>query len=438
MQQRFTRREVMTGASGLVAATALGGLIDNGAVASEELPGQTQEKLTRNQAFAPIDQVLRQAADSKTVAGMVALGATEKGVVYEGAFGKADMNAGSKISADTVFWLLSMTKPITATACMQLIEQGKLRLDQPARQILPELKSPQVLDGFDSRGQPKLRSAKRPITVQHLLTHTSGFTYSVWSDSLPQYEKVTGMPDIAYSRNGAFTAPLEFDPGERWQYGIGIDWAGKLVEAVSDQSLEVYFRENIFAPLGMSNTGFLLSSAQRRRVATMYNRQSDGSLKPAPFEMPQRPEFFSGGGGLFGTPHDYMKFLQMLLHGGTFGGTQILKPETVASMYQNHIGELQVVEMKTAQPAYSNSFNEFPGMVHKWGLSFDINTQPGPCGRSAGSISWAGLLNCYFWLDPVKRVTGTIFTQTLPFYDPSIVRLYGEFERGLYRGLGRA
>jgi CubicO group peptidase (beta-lactamase class C family) len=437
MQHKFTRRDALS-ASGLVAAAALGGLIANDAVASEELPGHAFDDLTSNRAFAPIDHVLRQAADSKTVAGVVAMGATEKGVVYEGAFGKADINTGSKISPDTVFWLLSMTKAITAAACMQLIEQGKLQLDQLASQILPELKSPQVLDGFDSAGQPKLRSAKHPITVRHLLTHTSGFTYSVWSEGLTQYEKVTGMPDIAYSRNGAFTAPLEFDPGDRWQYGIGMDWAGKLVEAISDQSLEVYFRENIFAPLGMSNTGFLMSSAQRRRVATMYSRQSDGSLKPGPFEMPQRPEFFSGGGGLFSTPRDYMRFLQMLLRGGTFGGARILKSETVASMYENHIGDLQVVEMKTAQPAYSNSFDEFPGMVHKWGLSFDINTQPGPHGRSAGSASWAGLLNCYFWLDPVKRVTGTVFTQTLPFYDPSIVRLYGAFERGLYRGLERA
>jgi CubicO group peptidase (beta-lactamase class C family) len=438
MTSSVSRRDVLRSASGLVAATALGGLIKNDAVASEELPGHAQDDLTPNHAFAPIDHVLRQAADSKTVAGVVALGATEKGVVYEGAFGKADINAGSKISPDTVFWLLSMTKAITATACMQLIEQGKLQLDQPASQILSELASPRVLDGFDSGGKPKLRSAKRPITVRHLLTHTSGFTYSVWSEGLTRYEEVTGMPDIAYSRNGAFTAPLEFDPGDRWQYGIGMDWAGKLVEAISDQSLEVYFRENIFAPLGMSNTGFLMSSAQRRRVATIYNRQSDGSLKPAAFEMPQRPEFFSGGGGLFGTPRDYMMFLQMLLRGGTFGGARILKPETVASMYENHIGDLQVVEMKTAQPAYSNSFDEFTGMVHKWGLSFDINTQPGPYGRSAGSVSWAGLLNCYFWLDPVKHVTGTVFTQTLPFYDPSIVRLYGEFESGLYRGLERA
>ncbi|MFP3568496.1 serine hydrolase domain-containing protein [Paraburkholderia sp. SIMBA_030] len=213
---------------------------------------------------------------------------------------------------------------------------------------------------------------------------------------------------------------------------------GKLVEAVTDQSLEVYFREHIFTPLGMSNSGFLISSAQKRRVATMYHRQSDGSLKPEPFEINQRPEFFMGGGGAFSTPRDYMTFLQMLLHGGTYRDARILQADTVASMFRNHIGDLQVTELKTAQPVWSNSFDQFPGMTHKWGLSFDINTQPGPHGRSAGSVSWAGLLNCYFWLDPVKRVTGTVFTQVLPFYDPRIVDLYGKFEEGLYGGLSRA
>jgi methyl acetate hydrolase len=423
---KLSRRDLVIGASSAVAAAALGGRNTRASEAGSS---------ARNPAFAAIDRSLRQAVDNETVAGVVAMGATQQGIVYEESLGAGNRDIGSAMSSDAVFWLLSMTKGITAAACLQLIEQNKLRLDQLAAEILPELRSPQVLEGFDAAGQPRLRPAKRPITVRHLLTHTSGFTYPIWSENLLRYEKVTGMPDIAHSNNGAFAAPLEFDPGDRWQYGIGMDWVGKLVESISDQSLEVYLRENIFVPLGMSNTGFLISSAQKRRVATMHQRQSDGSLKPAPFEMAQRPEFFSGGGGLFGTPRDYMVFLQMLLRGGELGGARILKPQTVASMYQNHIGDLQVVAMKTAQPAYSNSFDQFPGMAHKWGLSFDINTQPGPHGRSAGSASWAGLLNCYFWLDPVKRVAGAIFTQTLPFYDPGIVELYGEFERGLYRGL---
>ena len=388
--------------------------------------------------FAAIDAALDAAVSNGAVLGVAAMAATRDGIVYDGASGKANVETGAPLRDGTVFWLLSMTKAFTATAAMQLIEQGRMRLDQPAAEILPELAAPKVLEGFDSAGQPVLRPAKRPITVRHMLTHTSGYTYSIWSEAITRYEQVTGMPDIATCQNAAFAAPLEFEPGERWQYGISMDWVGKLVEQVTDQSLEVYFRESIFVPLGMKDSGFLIGSAQKRRLATFANRQPDGSLKPAPFEMPQRPEFFMGGGGAFSTPRDYLAFLQMLLNGGSFNGARLLRPETVAQMMVNQIGDLNVHEMRTAQPAYSNSFDQFPGQPHKWGLSFDINTRPGPNGRAAGSISWAGLLNSYFWLDPVSKVTGALFTQILPFYDDRVVALYGAFERGLYRGLGRA
>jgi CubicO group peptidase (beta-lactamase class C family) len=341
------------------------------------------------------------------------------------------------MAPDTVFWLLSMTKAFTAVACMQLIEQGRLDPEQLAGDILPQLASPRVLDGFDAHGTPILRPARRPVTVRHLLTHTSGFTYANWSEALPRYERVTGLPDITSLQNKAFDAPLEFDPGDRWQYGIGMDWVGKIIEQVTNQSLEVYFRENIFQPLGMKDSGFLIGTGQRRRVATFAARQADGSLKPEPFEMPQRPEFFMGGGGAFSTPQDYLRLLRALLNGGMLDGVRILRPETVVQMRTNQIGDLDVQETRTAAPDWSNSFDQFPGQRHKWGFSFDINEQPGPHGRAAGSISWAGLLNCYFWVDSEKDVTGALFTQVRPFYDDRIVSLYGEFESGLYRGLGR-
>jgi methyl acetate hydrolase len=385
--------------------------------------------------FKMIDVALRNAVAAKDVAGVVAVGAKPNGVVYEGAFGKANVGAGSPMTTDTVFWLLSMTKAFTATACMQLIEQGRLHPEDDASKYLPDLATPMVLDSFGADGKPRLRPAKRAIKVRHLLTHTSGYTYSIWSEALTRYEQVTGMPDIATCRNAAFAAPLEFDPGERWEYGINMDWAGKLVEAITDQSLEIYLRENIFVPLGMKDSGFLIGSEQKRRVATFHNRRADGGIEPAPFEIPQRPEFFMGGGGAFSTPYDYMVFLRMLLNGGTLNGRRVLESRTVAAMMQNQIGDLNVHEMRSAQPVYSRSFDQFPGQPHKWGFSFDINTQPGPNGRSAGSISWAGLLNCYFWLDPVKKVTGALFTQILPFYDKRVVALYGEFERNLYAGL---
>jgi methyl acetate hydrolase len=330
-----------------------------------------------------------------------------------------------------------MTKAITATACMQLVEQGKLQLEQPMGKLLPQLESPKVLTGFDPSGAPILRPAKRAITLRHLLTHTAGFTYDAWSEPMARYEKVTGLPGVISCQNAIFSAPLMFDPGDRWEYGINIDWVGKAVEAISDQSLEVYFRENIFAPLGMTDTGFLIGSAQKARVVPAYRRQGDGSLTPMPFEMPQRPEFFMGGGGLFSTPRNYIQFLQMLMHDGTFNGAQVLKPETVALMRQNAIGDLNVNTLKTVSPD-SNDANLFPGMVQKWGLSFDINTQQGPAGRSAGSLAWAGFFNTYFWLDPVKRVAGTIMTQMLPFADDQVLKLFAAFESGLYKAVASA
>jgi CubicO group peptidase (beta-lactamase class C family) len=391
-----------------------------------------------NGRFKAIDAELAKGVADGTVAGVVGMVANQNGLLYEGSVGRRDLSKSAGMSPDTVFWLLSMTKAITATACMQLVEQGRLKLDQRMADVLPELGSPKVLEGFDAQGQPRLRPARRDVTLRHLLTHTSGYTYANWSDRLGQFEKVTGMPDVAYSKNGALLAPLEFDPGERWQYGIGMDIVGKMIEAVTDQSLEVYFRENIFAPLGMTSTGFLIGSEQRRRAATTYSRQADGSLKAMPFEMSQRPEFFSGGGGLFGTPRDYMAFLQMLVRDGTFNGARVLKPETVMAMRQNQIGDLNVNPLKSSAAEWSSDADLFPGIDQKWGFSFDINTRPGANGRSAGSYTWAGLLNCYFWVDPVKKVTGALFSQLLPFYDARAVELYGAFERGVYAGLDRA
>jgi CubicO group peptidase (beta-lactamase class C family) len=425
-----SRRDLLKTASALVAASSVAGAGASRAAAEEtRLAGG---------AARQIDDALRQAVDAKTVPGIVAIAATDKGIVYEGAFGQRDMANGPDITPDTVFWIASMTKAVTATACMQLVEQGKLQLEQPIGELLPELASAQVLEGFDASGAPKLRPAKRPITLRHLLTHTAGLTYSIWSEPMAQYEKVTGIPFIGECKVAALSAPLMFDPGERWEYGINMDWVGRAVEAVSDQSLEIYFREHIFEPLGMADTGFLIGSAHKARVATMYNRKPDGSLEATPFEMPQRPEFFMGGGALFSTPRNYIAFLQMLLNQGTFNGAQVLKPETVALMGQNHIGDLNVVTLKTIRPDLSNDANFFPNMEHKWGLSFDINTEPGPAGRSPGSLCWAGLFNTYFWIDPTKRVTGTIMTQMLPFADPEVLKLYARFESGLYEALKAA
>lgn len=384
-----------------------------------------------------ISTALQIGIQSGVAPGAVAIAASADGIIYEESFGRAGLDTDAAMSPDTVFWILSMTKAVTATACMQLVEQGLLGIDQPASEILPELASPQVLEGFGADGTPLLRPAKRPITVRHLLTHTSGYTYSLWSEALARYEQATGTPIIFSGKNAGLNLPLEFDPGERWQYGISLDWIGKIVEAVTGQSLEIYFRENIFSPLGMGNTGFLISSEQKRRLATAVERQPDGSLLSAPYEPPQRPEFFMGGTGLFSTPRDYMSFLRMLLNGGSLGEARVLRAETVASMMTNQIGTLCVEKMVSPLQTRSKDFDLFPGMEHKWGFSFDINPQPGPHGRSAGSVAWAGAMNTHYWIDSVKNITGALFTQVWPFFDEQVVDLFNSFERNVYHAIAK-
>ena len=384
------------------------------------------------QSQAQIDQVLRQKSDAKEIPGVVAIAANSKEVIYQGAFGKRDLSKDVAMTPDSVFWIASMTKAITAAAGMQLVEQGKLSLDAPIGKVLPDLASPQVLEGFDAKGEPKLRPAKKAITLRHLMTHTAGFAYDMWNGEMVKYLEKSGTPGITSCKNAALKTPIMSDPGTRWEYGTNIDFVGKAIEAVSGKRLDAYLRDQMFTPLGMTDTGFKIGDAQRKRLVGMHSRGEDGSLAPIPFELEQDPEFHMGGGGLYGTAGDYIKFTQMILNKGRGNGNQVLKPETVAMMRQNHIGDTNVVTLKTVHPELSNDANLFPGMTQKWGLSFDINTEPGPAGRSAGSLAWAGLFNTYFWLDPNKRVTGTIMTQLLPFADDQVLKLFAKFESGLY------
>ncbi len=382
-----------------------------------------------------IDDVLRQAIDAGAVPGVVAVAATDEGVVYHGAFGVRELERDAAITPDTVGYIASMTKALTAAAAMQLVERGKLTLDGPAADITPELSRTRVLEGFDQAGKPRLRAPKRPITLRHLLTHTSGFGYEIWDADIIRYQQVTGTPSIFTSQNAALSAPLVCDPGDRWVYGISIDWAGKMVEAASGQKLGTFLEENLFGPLGMTSTSFLLSASQRSRLASLHTRHADGSLSPFPFEFNQQPEFQQGGGGLYGTMPDYLRFTQMMLHGGTFAGRRVLERQTVRTMSQNQMGDIDFVELKTAMPDYSNDADFYPGMKQKWGLSFLINTERTREGRSPGSLAWAGLSNCYFWIDQTKNVTGAFMTQIFPFFDRRAVDLFRAFETAVYASL---
>jgi methyl acetate hydrolase len=411
----------------LKGAAAVGALASGPFVTSRPARGQN--------GLQSVDRAFSQAVDAKAMPGVIAVAATDKGILYEGAFGKREIGKDAPMTLDTVVWIASMTKAITATAVMQLVERDKLSLERPASEVVSDLAAAKVLEGFDAAGKPRLRAPKRPITLRHLLTHTSGFGYDLWDPALGQYEAATGTPGIVSCANAALTTPLVFDPGDRWEYGISIDWAGKMVEAVSGKKLDQYFQENIFGPLGMTDTSFKISPSQRARLASVHQRGADGALAPIKFEIPQDPEFLMGGGGLYGTAPDYLAFVRMIMHGGTLNGVQVLRPETVLLMSRNHIGALDVGAMKTAMPALSNDVEVFPGMTKKWGLSFLINTEQAPTGRAAGSLAWAGLANTYFWIDRTKHVCGVFLSQVFPFYDGTAIDLFGKLETEVYRAL---
>jgi methyl acetate hydrolase len=385
-----------------------------------------------------IDQLLGQMTASGKVPGIVAIAATGKETIYQGAFGKRDLSKDAAMTPDSVFWIASMTKAITAAAAMQLVEQDKLSLEQPIGKVLPDLAAPQVLEGFDASGEPKLRPAKTPITLRHLLTHTAGFAYNMWNGDMLRYLDKTGLPTVTSGKREALKVPLMTDPGTRWEYGTNIDFVGLAVEAVSGQRLGDYVRDHLFAPLGMTDTGYRIGDAQRQRLVAVHTRGADGSLTPIAFEIEQNPEFHMGGGGLYGTAGDYIKFTRMILNRGRGNGHQLLAPETIALMAQNHIGELCMGKMDSAIATLTNEVDLYPDIVKKWGLSFLINTARTPEGRSPGSLAWAGLANTYYWIDPARDVTGVILMQVLPFVDKDCVAAFAGFERGIYAGLDAA
>jgi CubicO group peptidase (beta-lactamase class C family) len=379
-----------------------------------------------------IDAILQRAVDVRQVPGVVAMAATDRAVIYEGAFGPRSAGAATRMSPDTVFRIASMVKLLTSVAAMQLVEQDRLKLDEPAEKIDPELASFLVLDGFDGKGAPQMRTARKPLTLRNLLTHTSGFSYPLWDAGVVRYLKCC-LTDKKLPHR-----PLTFDPDSKWAYGSSIDRVGRLVEIASGMQLDRYFGDHITGPLGMRDTAFNISANQRSREAAIHRRNADGSFKAEPAEKPVVATAFSGGGGIYSTAPDYLTLLRALLNGGTLDGTTILKPETVALMSQNQIGDIEAGIMKTTNPALSSDVDFFPGVRKRWAFGHMITLDPVKDGRRAGSLTWAGLLNTYYWVDPASRMAGVIMMQMLPFADAHALKLYREFERGIYRAFKSA
>ncbi len=383
---------------------------------------------------ARIDAILSEAVQRGDVPGVAAVAVDGSGTTYEGGFGMAVLGQNTDMTPDTVVWIASMTKAVTGAVAMQQVERGTLKLDAPAREVIPYLGEVQVLEGFDAEGKPLLRKPVRDITLRHLLTHTAGFGYDIWNPEILRYREVMDVPTIGTGLDKSLTTPLLFDPGARWQYGIGIDWAGKMVEAVTGRKLGQVMHDELFEPLGMDSTGFRLTPEMRARMARVHLRKADGSLvADLKREVPQEPEFEAGGGGLYSTANDYLKFVRMVLDGGRSArGEAVMKAETVDAMAANAMGDSTVRLLETVMPALSNDAEFFPGVTKKWGLSFMINDEEAPTGRSPGSLSWAGLPNTYYWIDRKRHLAGVYMTQILPFADVKSLPLFYAFESAVY------
>ncbi len=380
------------------------------------------------------DEILRQAVERGDVFNVVAVAATTDGITYQGAFGKRFGGSNEDVSVDSIFRIASMTKAITSVAAMQLIEEEVVSLDDPVSKYIPSFSELKVLEGFDAEThQPHLRAPSTPVTVRHLLTHTSGFGYEIWNPLLREAVANKMIPGLSAEGDGFLTAPLVFDPGSRWHYGINTDWLGRLVATVRGTRLDQVFAEKIFGPLGMRDTHFNLPPSKTSRLVSTFERKEDGGLMELPRETPPPVSFMSGGGGLYSTASDYARFLRALLNDGSLDNARILRAQTVSLMGQNQIGKLEAGAMRTLDPTLSNDFDFLPSSIDRFGLGFLINSEAVAGGRASGSLTWAGLYNTYFWIDRASGVCGVFMTQILPFYDKRVVDIVEAFERAIYR-----
>ena len=388
----------------------------------------TASTLNRMQAASgaiAVDDALRAGIARRRIPAVVGMVASGKETLYAGAFGLRD-SSRVPVRVDSVFQIASMTKAITTVAALQLVEQGKVDLDEPVARHLPQFEKIKVLEGFAPDGNPSLRTATISPTLRHLLTHTSGLCYDTWDKQMFRYTSKNPEPRT-------LPAPLMFEPGKRWQYGQGLDWTGRLVEAISGATLEQYFQQKIFHPLGMEDTSYIVPAAKFERVASNYQRTEKDGFQQEDRKPPAAPKSFNGGGGLYSTAADYVRFMQMILNNGTGpGNARILQPKTVDRMKVNQIGALTAGKMKSFKPNLSSDVDIQPGHTEKWGLGFLINTTRYAEGRSAGSLAWAGLYNTFYWIDPARNLCVVILMQFLPFVDREAVGLLSEFERAVY------
>ena len=369
--------------------------------------------------------LLERAAADRVAPGLVAAALRPDGETLVASAGIRGLDNPVTMTLDTIFYIASCTKAVTSVAALQLVERGLVDLDEPVGRLLPPLDRPEVLTGFDAAGAPMTRPAKSKITLGHLLTHTSGLAYDFTSADLTRYLQSKGLD---FRQPEPPPTPLIFDPGEGWIYGTGIDWVGRLVEAVTGEHFDAYCAANIFEPLGMKDTTFFPSPDQQARKASVHFHAGDGSFVVAPFEMPPERHFWMGGAGLYAPVVEFMTFLAALAG----GGGPLLGPAVFELMMKNHVGDFDAGSISSANPMVSRDFRPFPGRAGRHGLAGVLNPESVGGARSANSTTWAGITNCYYWVDPTAKAAGVLMSQIMPFGDQGVLDLFNKIEALVY------
>ena len=343
-------------------------------------------------------------------------------IAHLGMTGYADVASQTPVAEDTIFRIYSMTKPITSVALMMLVEEGKIALEDPVHRFIPEWKNLGVFVAGTHRTGFQTRPLSAPMRVVDLMRHTAGLTYGFQLRSnvdaayrahkIGEIEKAGTLPDMIAA---LAKMPLEFSPGEAWNYSVATDVVGWLVEVVSGQKFEDFLAQRLFAPLGMDDTGFYVREGHGHRLASCYQPTKDGKIElqddAATSDYLKPPSFVSGGGGLVSTAGDYLKFAQMLLNGGTANGHRYISRKTLDLMTANHLpGGVDL-------PALSRSlFSEAAYDGVGFGLGFATSTKasrtlmPG----SDGDFFWGGAASTFFWVDPAEDLIGIFMTQLIP------------------------
>ena len=370
-----------------------------------------------------LDTFLRARVAAGEVAGVVAMVVDRQSTIYSGAFGKADVGKSRPMTVDSIFRIASMTKPVTSLAAMMLVEQGELRLDDPIAKYLPAFSRVQVLTSWhEADSTYDARPPRRPITVRDLLTHTSGIAYSFVDARLVKLDD---------GHMSTWELPLVSDPGERFVYGPNTAVLGDIIAKVSHMPLDAFLETKVFAPLGMRDTFFSVPQNKIDRVVTTHARTADGSLRETPnpdsLKAPVR-----GDGGLFSTAADYGRFMQVCLNRGRVGPARLVSERTIDLMTSNQIGTVRMAEQPSANLEFARPFPIGAGK-DTFGLGFQIEERPAAAGlRSAGSLSWGGIFNTHFWIDPERSIAGVVLMQLLPYYDPRALAVLRGFERETY------